>query len=458
MAIQNFPAALQPIIQQGVLEHKFNQALTSQIGYRNVADVEIFTANVGETITKTRAGLIAPATTPLNAAMTNSNFDNGLSPSNWTVEQYTLFANQYGLTLDLNIVTQRVGLNNRFAQNAYALGVNAAQTLDRLARDALYAPYFGGQTRVRTTLGGANVTISVDDIRGFQFVYNTAGFTSAAQLLAGGASAPTSAPVSASNPLLVTVGANAYTLVAATADAANVSTAPNGISGILTFSVAVTVADGTAGLGVQASNGSIIRRPSGRTNTSALQATDLLTMSVLLDAVADLRNNAVPDIDGAFNCYLDPKSARQLFADPDFRQLFQSATSANDVFRKGLVSDMLGLRFMPTTEVYVQPHPTLANAFVRRPIIVGQGALVEGRPDFLGEDRDGGILNAIVQYEDGIAHITRAPMDRLQQIVAQSWNSVISFCAPSDITTNNTIIPTASNASYKRAVMIEHVG
>src|ERR1700754_4534146 len=107
-------------------------------------------------------------------------------------------------------------------------------------------------------------------------------------------------------------------------------------------------------------------------------------MSCLLDAVAKLRLNAVPEIDGAYNCYLDPVSSRQLFADPDFRQLFQGATSANQVFKKGMINDFLGLRFVPTTEAYVTPHPTIAGAVVRRPIICGKGALVEG--DFAGMD------------------------------------------------------------------------
>ena len=52
--------------------------------------------------------------------------------------------------------------------------------------------------------------------------------------------------------------------------------------------------------------------------------------------------NAVPEIDGVYNCYLDPVSARQLFADPDFKQLFQGATSANQVFRQGMTNDFLG--------------------------------------------------------------------------------------------------------------------
>ena len=103
-------------------------------------------------------------------------------------------------------------------------------------------------------------------------------------------------------------------------------------------------------------------RPSQRGNTSLISASDTLTMGNLLDAVAKLRLNAVPEIDGAYNCYLDPVSSRQLFADPDFKQLFQGATSANQVFKKGMTNDFLGLRFVPTTEAFVQPHPTLKRS------------------------------------------------------------------------------------------------
>ena len=38
MGIQNFPPALQPIIQQGFLEREFQQALSSRLGYRACAD------------------------------------------------------------------------------------------------------------------------------------------------------------------------------------------------------------------------------------------------------------------------------------------------------------------------------------------------------------------------------------------------------------------------------------
>lgn len=440
MSIQNFPASLQPIIQQGFLEREFAQALRSRLGYRAVADRVMIAAGIGETLTKTRAGLKPSVTTPIVPA-SNTNFDNGLTPTSWGVEQYTITMNHYAATTDLNVVTERVGIASQFLQNAYINGEQAARSLDELARNALFAAYLGGNTRVRATLSAAGPNVTVDDIRGFQTV-----FVNGVQQ-----------PVSGTNPLTVQIGNNSYTLVATAADASNQSTAPGGVSGVLTLSANVTVADGTSGNSVLAANASTIVRPAQRANTALVAASDTLTMSNLLDAVAKLRMNAVPEINGAYNCYLDPVSARQLFADPDFKQLFQGATSANQVFKNGMTNDFLGLRFVPTTEALVQPHPSLAGLMVRRPIICGQGALIEG--DFAGMGAtDVAPTDSIVTMVDGIAMVTREAIDRLQQIIAQSWYWIGGFCAPSDTTTNPTTVPTATNAAYKRAVIIEHVG
>ena len=79
MGIQNFPLSLQPIIQQGFLEREFEHALTSRLGYRDIADREPFSVGIGETLTKTRAGLKPSVTIPL-VPSTNTNLDNGLTP------------------------------------------------------------------------------------------------------------------------------------------------------------------------------------------------------------------------------------------------------------------------------------------------------------------------------------------------------------------------------------------
>ena len=444
MGIQNFPAALQPIIQQNFLEREFQDALQSILTYRDVARRESFPNKIGETITKTRPGLKAPTITPLTPSA-NTNLDNGLTPSTWTVEQYQLSIAMYGDTIDLNTVTNRVGIVEQFLQNAKVNGIQAAQSLDRLARNALFNAYMGGNTRVKTTLGAAGPVVVMDDVRGFQSVFVNGQYVA----------------VSGTNTMQVTVGSNIYALTGFTVDGSNTSTAAaaGGTSGTLTFSTSVTVADGTASNAVTAYNGGagvapFILRPSGRSSTAGITGTDLLTMGTVLDGVAYLRRNAIPTVNGMYNLYLDPVSARQFFADPDFKLLFQGATGAAKEFRMGRVVELVDVRVIPTTEAYVQ---TLSGITVRRPILVGADALVEGDFEGIGAT-DVAPADSMIDIIDGIAQVTREPLDRLQQIIAQSWYWIGGFTAPTDMTVNSTIVPTASTSYFKRAVVVEHAG
>lgn len=448
MGIQNFPAALQPIIQQGFLERRFAQALRASLAYRGVADKERFPNGVGETITKTRAGLKPAVTTALSPS-SNTNLDNGLSPSGWGVEQYTLTVNMYGDSQDLNMVTSRVAIVPQFVQNAYVNGEQAARSLDTLARNALFGVYIGGNTRVRTTLGAAGPTISVDDVTGFQYVWVNGVQT----------------PVSSGNPLSVTIGSNVYNIGTVAVDGSNVSTteitpgSKLGKSGTLTTVAGnITVADGTAGNAVVAATGCGIVRAGGRATTAALTAGDTLAMANLLDAKAKLELNAVPRADGGFyHCYLDAVSARQLFADPDFKVLFQGATAESAAFRAGeMANPFLGLRFFPS---HMAPSQTagVSGFTVRRPIICGQGALVEGAFEGMA-NQDVRPADSIISMVDGVVMVTREPLDRLQQIIGQSWYWIGGYSAPTDTTASASVVPTATNAAYKRAVVIEHAG
>lgn len=433
MGIQNFPAALQPIIQQGYLEREFQEGLRSKLGFRAIADREPFANAVGETITKTRRGLKAVANTALNPS-SNTNLDNGLSPSGWSVEQYTLGINMYGDSIDLNMVTSRVGIASQFLQNAKVNGEQAMRTLDVLARDALYNAYLGGNTRVRTTLGAPAATISVDDIRGFQTVFVNG------QLVA----------VSGTNTLSVTVGSDVYTLTGATADGSNVSTAPNGISGTLTFSTNVSVSDGTAGNAVTSAVAPSVIRTNGRATTAALASGDTLKMLDVLTGVARLRDNGVPDIGGSYNFYGDNTQILGLFSDSNFQTLFRGAYGSSE-YVQGQVFELLGARFIPTN---LAPQQTLNGLKVRRGILCGQGALVEGDYESTGysDVGDGEGLKSMV---DDVCMVTREPLDRLAQIIAQSWYWIGGFTVPTDQTANTNVIPTASNSYYKRGVVFE---
>lgn len=435
MPIQNMPTSLQNAIQTGFLEREFQTGLTSALAYRRVADKEEVSINVGETVTKTRMGLKAPVTTPLTPS-SNTNLDNGITPSSQTIEQYTLGIDQYGDSIDLNIVTSQVGIANQFLKNAMTNGVQARQSLDRIARNALFDAYLGGNTRVRTTLGAPAATINVDDVRGFE------------QVLVNGKMVS----VSGTNTASVVVGSNTYTLIGTARDGSNVSTSFRGISGTLTFSGNVTVADATADNAVTHANGPAILRPNSRASFKALQAGDKLTLAMIEDAVALLRNNTGMQ-DTLFDLYLDNVSMRQLFADGDFKLMYQGQYGSREA-RQGEVFQLMGCNFVPTTEA---PTQVVGANTVRRPVLAAPGTLVEG--DFAGMVQKAADLagaNAEIQMVDSVVQVVRGPIDRLAQIVAQSWFWIGGFVAPTDATANQNIIPTASNAYLKRAVVLEH--
>jgi hypothetical protein len=449
MAISDYPVNLQDIIQQNMLEREFVDGLQSDLAYRNICDKESFPVADGETITKTRTGFLNPVENPLNPA-TNTNLDNGLTPAQWTVEQYTMALNMFGLTMDLNVVTQKVGIRNRFITNANKLGVNAKQSLDRVARNTLFDAYLGGNTYVRTTLGAPGTTVAVNDIRGFT--------TLVVDPSTSNPGSGTVQPVSSTNPLAVVVGSNVYNVIGFTVDTQNVSTAFRGISGSLVFSTNVSVADGTLGKPVVSNFAPIILRPNARATTRDLLATDLMTMSIVMDAVTELRNNAVPDINGRYNMYLDNRAARQLFADPEFQVLYRGQYDS-DAYLNLDVLELLDVRYIRTTEAPQQNITNASSAIVKvhRPILCGQGALIEGQFQGLTDSVQnmGDNEEADIMVEDGIAMVTRPPIDRLRQIVSQSWYSVMGYTVPTDVTATQNIIPTANKSYLKRAVMLE---
>jgi hypothetical protein len=168
-----------------------------------------------------------------------------------------------------------------------------------------------------------------------------------------------------------------------------------------------------------------------------------------------LRNNTGMD-SVTFNLYLDNMSMRQLWADNDFKLMYQGQYGSQEM-RVGKVFQLLGCNFIPTTEAPYQPANTGVTAGVRRPVLCAPGALVEG--DFAGMEQramDASGVNSIVQTMDDVVQVVRAPIDRLQQIIAQSWFWIGGFTAPTDATATSSIIPTASQTYYKRAVVIEH--
>lgn len=186
----------------------------------------------------------------------------------------------------------------------------------------------------------------------------------------------------------------------------------------------------------------------------------MLTLAILQDAVAQLRDNAVPDLDGFYNCFLDARTMSQLFRDPDFKEVYRGGYKS-EAYRMATVVEMLGLRFITTTQAPIQSQYSNAGVAdpvrkIRRTVICGADTLVEG----VFEGQMGLPVENGISYKeevDGVVMVVRPPLDRNGQIIAQSWYSVIGYVAPTDATANSSTINTASDAYLKRSVVLETI-
>lgn len=431
--IANFPASLQPMVQTGYLRHRFDAALQSTLAYDAAADVEEFPYREGATVTDTRKGLKAPVTTPIDSS-SNTGLDNGITPSTWAIEQYTLTLNYFGDGIDLNTVTEQIGIVNQFPANAETNAIQAAQSMDRLARNALFGAYLSGNTFA--TEASTFTTLTVDDVRGF----TVAPVNGLMQ------------PVSSSNTLVVSVNGVPATLIGAVADANSTSIMPGGQSGTLTFSASISVASGNP---VVAVNASTIVRAGNAATTPSLSNANLLTFANLQRAVAVLRNNAVPTVGGYYNCFLNATSMSQLMLDDQFQRAYIGATASNGVLRDGVLAPMMGLRFIQTTETPVEYLNGVGN--VNFVAVTGKGALLKGNMQNMIGAKPVETGSHVEQIGD-VVQVTKGPVDRMDQIIKQSWYWIGGYCAPTDTTTTTAIVPTSTASAYKRAVVLQHIG
>jgi len=413
------PAALQPVVQNGILDRMFRDALLPQFLFPATASVEPVAQGIGAQVTFTRDGLLAPTTTPTTGS--------DPSPQTLTYEQWSMNVEQYSGTMDTNRLSARAALADLFVRNVQKLGIQAGQSLNQLARNKLYAAYGGGLSWVTTAQGSASTTCVVKDATGFDTV------------MVNGV--PTT--VSAGNPLNITINGTANTVTAC-----NLSTKT------LTLGTAVTQAIGDT---VVASTAPYTLRAGSRASRYNLTGSDVMTAALVRSAVQRLRSANVPTIGGNYVCHMDPVTEGELFADADFKQAYQGRGDSA-VFGEMSIGTFLGVDWVRNNETPTTTDGgTSANLTVHRPIFMGADALMAGPYEGISELlADTGVENvpyiSMIGPANGVevAMIIRPPQDRLQQIISASWSWVGDFAAPSDITTGDA-------AKYKRAVIIEHV-
>lgn len=476
----SYPDVVGTLLQQKFLQREFEEGLESTLAYRMVADQDTVPTGIGETLTRTRTSRLVPIDTPISG-YDRATLDNGLTPKDYSIERYTFSVKQYGDTQDLNLMQNAAQLADDFLKKTRNGGTQAAQSLDRIARKALFNAYLGGSTRVTADVTNTPVTnnvampatiannaaanVPVDDIRGFQKLIVSGELTdvSGTNFLSSKVTTPAGTVLAIKvNSATAYIYNNGY-------NAASLTSTPGAIPGYVnitnlsgstwTLTASTTSVSGDA---ITANNGPAIYRAGARRQMQDITSTDLVTLSLFEDAVVGLRDNGVPTKpDGTYHVVCDNTTIRQLFADPRFQAMYQGQGKQAQEYRDGQIIQLLGMTFIPTTEAYVQTAPLTNGPRIRRPIVCGGECLIEG--DFEGMETFMSNLgfnpdDLGVAMVNGVLAMVRPPLDRLRQNIAISWAWVGDFAVPSDVTTDTTIIPTASNAMFKRAAVIEHAG
>jgi hypothetical protein len=408
------PAAIQAIMQNGMLDRVFRDALVPGFLFPALADSEPWQGGLGDTKTFTRKGLIAPTVTPLAGADISG-------ASTYSIEQWSVTMDQYGISVDTNMIQSAMTLASKFLADVQTLGINAAQSLNQIARNKIYAAYMGGRSW-GTATAGSDTSFIVQSVNGFQ------------RVLVNGV--PT--PVSASNPLSVTI-----------AGVANTVTGVN--AGTSTLTLGTARAD-TTGDYIVAANAPVSIRATGN-SAYDLTTTNVATLANFRAAVVRLRKMNVPTIGGYYTAHIPPDTEAELFADADFKQALQGRVDS-PVWQDLSIGRFSGIDWVRNNECPTVTSNTAATVF--RPIVVGAGAVVAAPFEGIGALLAGTGVEDVPNIRmveaaptTQVAVIVRPPSDRLQQVISTSWAYTGDFGVPSDSGTGDA-------ALFKRAVVVEH--
>lgn len=473
--IADLPAQLQPMLQSDYLATSFDDYLVAHNGYWEGVDNDsfqesVFDKNRGVSITRTRPGLKAPVVVAADPTAAQTPPNDGVTPSDFAVEQYTFAPFELTDGIDLDLIGTNFAIVNRFEHDLNVSLHQSTQSMDLLARDTYLAGYATGYAIVTAVVSG---TPSVDDIRGLSTVI-TVGAGSTNGVLT---------PVSTQNPLpaFIYVGGSASNvktceITLATPDNTNASKfvlygAPYGTPGAPTaargngVSGKLTLASVEGGYTVQtgdvivAGDAPIQLFSGGAVHFS--QVTGGITQALLLDACGYLENNGVPHSQNAegqsestYIAHIAPSISRQLFNDPDFKQANQTL-GKSDIYMQGKVSQYVGVTFLKNTNaprIALAPYGGTGYAYAT--IITGQGALIDAWYEGLVDWVESGFNPGLVELNRGVAQILMpAYADRQGRRMHIDWLTIRDMVCPTDVTRSSVVL-TGTGGRRARAVVI----
>lgn len=411
------PAAIQSIMQNGLLERAFQEALRPQLLYPLAGDLMPVSGRVGSKITQTRNGLLTPQTTSLGGT--------DPTPEKWSVEQWDVVLEDYGHAITTDLLAGEMSIASEFIRDAMALAQNAGQSLNHIARAKLYEAYAGGRTWV--TAAATSATQTVQSIDGFEFTLAADGSV---------------VPVSASNPIPVTVTESG------TPDDTVAVIGASGNTVTLDASVTTIVGDTI----VADSAPFVVNAGTGNTVANDIVAADTIDLADFRAAVVRLRQQNVPTFSGYYVAHVDSYTENQLWDDADFQNVLNTNINARQ-FTDLAIGTAAGIIFVRNEEV--PTVTTEAGLTVHRPIVMGARSLINA--PFQGYEaalRSNPALHADITFVDvgvslPVAYIVNPSTDIMNRFINQAWGWVGDFGVPSDSVTGDA-------ALFKRAVLLQH--
>lgn len=456
---------MRALVQERTLERAFHDALYPRALFRGEVEDEFWPGQIGDSMLFSAPGLLKPSGRQLRP-------DVEPTPLAQTYEQWEATLGWWGATIDIAMVNSMLALANLFLRDGHQLGLQAAQSMNRLVRGAFYNAAESGNTVVDTAVvGGTSIHVK-----------HLNGFTRARNPLVTGASKVRFSEVSPSNPLTVTLfdngAATANTVVGYVPDYPGDEVGP----GTLTLGTALTNVAARAYL--LAVDRSFVVRSGGGNSVDSIGPTDLPSFSDVRAIVANMRNNYVPKhADGRFHVHLDPVSEIKLFEDPALERL-NTAMPDYYMYRDLAIGEFHECIFYGNeecpqtttvdggaTDTYSQDDSIATETYsngnastgtkLHHILVTGAGQLKEYYNDQSGMISEAGITGKITEFSlnnngfdintDRIKLIMRAPLDRMQMKPALSWSFIGAWAARTDAAVGG-----ARTARFKRSAAIIH--
>lgn len=453
---------MRAIVQQDMLSRQFHDGLFPSSLFRGDVRVFPWPKNAGDTIIQTAKGLMQPAMRPLLPGADPV-------PKTYALEQWEATIQKRGSSVDVDMNNDMVAIASIFLQNAHQLGLQAAQTLNRVVRNRMYNAAESGWT-VADGAQSATTSLRVKRIN---------GFTKARNPTTSGASNVRFSAVSSTNPLSILVDISgtltANTVTGFTPDNAGDEYGP----GVLTLGSAATVSDRAAVLSLDRSYALHV---GGGNRTDDVGSTDLPKLSDVRATIANFWQNNVPShADARFHCHMDPVSMAKVYEDPELQRL---NTSMPDwyMYKDFFIGEILNTVFARNPEcpimqtVYPNDGTTYSvdddfapelysngnastGVAMHRMLFSGAESVIECYRDAMDLISDAGLTgktatpsvtnNGIEVMTDRVQLIFRAPLDRLQSQVSISWLFIGDWPVRTDAATGNA-------QRYKRLAEIIH--